>query len=546
MDNNAISDFLEKIAFFLTVKGDNAFKVRAYDRAARTVKKYEIPVEKLVETGEVTTIPGVGKGIATEIEDIVKNNRSGALQTLLQKYPETLYEIVTISGVGPKKAVFLYNEAQIESLEDLERAARGGLLEELKGFGRKSQAQIIQGIELKRKALEHTSIGLALPFAWDVIQKFKNGGFQQACEVGELRRRTETVRNISVLVGCNQKNIEKIDFFPYKLSQNNEGNWIVKDDEEQMQAEIICCSPEEFAARLLLLTGSEIHVNLLQEKLTEAGIDINAEALKNEESAYGKLGLDWIPPEVREDGTEFEEYVTGKSPKLVELSHIQGDLQMHSRFSDGIATIEDMAKKAMSLGYKYIALTDHSRSLHIAGGLQEEDILEQHREIDRLNIKFAGSFIILKGAEVDILSDGSLDYPDEILKKFDFVLASIHMGMRMSRDKMTQRVVKALRHPLVHCLAHPSGRLIGRRPEFDMDWGLIFEVLKEEKKAVEINAHPARLDLNYKRCKIAGDMGIPIFINTDAHSPAQLELMEYGVYVARRGWLEKENILNIY
>jgi len=559
MTNKEIAHILDEISILMTIKGVNPFKIRAYERAVRTMKDFPEPIENLVENNQLLSIQGIGKGLEETITEIVNTGKSSALDELLQEFPESILEIVEIPGLGPKKVAFLYNELGISSLEDLERAARGGILTDYKGFGKKTQQNIIKGIELRKYALEHRSIGFALPLAREIISSLKETGrIIDISETGDVRRRCETVKNLDIICSTEYQNIVINRFTDHprrkEVVEMHRDSSVIK-VEEDFRVKLFTVHPKDFIPILLLMTGTRKHVDavipLLEEngyKLGKNGIlkdmDDNRVTLFTEKELYEKASLPYIPPEIRETGKEVAIYKSGKAPVLIEHKDIKGDFQMHSTYSDGVASIREMAEKAMEMGYSYIAITDHSQSLHIAHGLDKDRLDLQHRQINKLNEEFAGKFRIFKGAEVDILSDGTLDYDDEILDSLDFVLASIHMGMKMSKEKMTDRILKAINHPKVQCLAHPSGRLIGRRQEFDMDWDKIFEAAKKAGIAIEINAHPSRLDLNEERARKARDMGIPILINTDAHSPKQLELMEYGIYVARRAWLEKGDVLN--
>ena len=559
MKNNEIIGILKKISILMNIRNVNSFKIRAYDRVIRTLKDFNGSIEGLVAENQIKSIQGIGKGIADVITEIVETGKSSALHDLLGDMSESIFEIVEIQGLGPKKVAFLYNELGIDSLEDLERAAKAGYITDLKGFGEKSVEKILKGIELRKHALTHKSIGIALPLARKIIREIKKGGnIINISEAGCVRRRTETAERLEIICSTNNGR-EVLDNFiagsfveEVKEKSVNKASVIAEDD---FPVILNIVDEDKFFTSLFLATGSEKHIAKIKDLLTKNGFILEDDgtfhntkgeivSISSGEDLYEKAGIPFIPPEIRETGEEVEAALSGNLPVLVERGDLKGDLQMHSTYSDGAVSIRGMVEKAMKIGYSYIAITDHSQSLRIANGLDKTRIEQQHREIDELNREYEGRFKVFKAAEVDILSDGSLDYDDEILKSLDFVLISVHMGMNKPREQMTQRVLKAIHHHGVHCLAHPSGRLIGRRREFELDWEKILEAVKETGIAIEINSHPARLDLNDKRCKIAKDMGIPIFINTDAHSPGDMDLMEYGIDVARRAWLAKENIVN--
>jgi DNA polymerase (family X) len=558
MTNREISDIFLKISRLLTLRGDNPFKIGAYEKASQVIRELPYNIRKAADEDMLTSIEGIGKGLAAEIKTILTTGESPVLNDLLAEFPLSLYEIVGVNGVGPKKAVMLYREAGISSLEDLERAARSGVIKDIPGFGQKTEENIIKAIELIKRSMERTSIGAALPLTRELEKELaKIPEIKCISEAGELRRRREAIREISIVISAD--NPEKAVVELLKLPSVR---GVTKSDDQQVRIlfyedinlTFYSAVPSNFGAVQIYATGSVEHIKALNEKLEQKNyrlderglheIDGNYIEVFEEADVYRTAGLPLIPPELRETGEEIEIFSRGKYPELIERRHIRGDLQMHSTYSDGSANIRQLSEKAMSLGYSYIAVTDHSRSLSIAHGLSIEEVREQHREIDRLNHEFGGEFTVLKGSEVDILADGSLDYPDEILKEMDFVLAAIHSRMKMPRQEMTDRIVRALENPYVHCLSHPSGRLIGRRDEFEVDWEKIFKIAQKNGKAMEINSSPARLDLDDKRTRWAMELNIPILINTDAHTPEEMEFMEYGIFVARRAWLEPADVMN--
>lgn len=559
MNNRDIVKFLKKISVLMNMRGVNPFKIRAYERVIEIISQDDRSIVQLAQEDNLESVEGIGKGIAPVISDFVRTGKSPALDELLRDMPETILEIPEVPGLGPKKAVFLFNELGIGSLEDLERAAKAGALSGLKGFGEKSVEKILKGIDLRQHALTHRSIGFALPLARGITAEITGWSDCSGISIaGDVRRRKETVESLEIVCSSEDPSsvIEKFVSLPIiKEVKSREDNSVTILVEDNFPITLFVVDHIRFHPLLFLKTGSEIHVNRIKNILKNKGIYLEDDgsmkdgsgellSIHSEEELFSMADLPFIPPEIRETGEEVDRALTTGIPELITLSDIRGDLQMHSTYSDGASDIRGMVEKAINLGYSYIAITDHSQSLMIAHGLDRERIRQQQKEIDELNREFEGRFRVFKAAEVDILSDGTLDYDDEILKTLDFVLVSIHMGMNMPEEKMTPRVLRAITHPGVKCLAHPSGRLIGRRREFEMDWDRVFQTAKESGIAIEINAHPSRLDLNDKRCRKAKEMGIPILINTDAHSPDGMELMEYGVDVARRGWLTKEDVLN--
>lgn len=559
MNNTDIVKFLKKISVLMNIRGVNPFKIRAYDRVIDIISDFEGSIAQLTLEGNLQSVEGIGKGIDPVITDFVTTGKSQALEELLGDMPETILEVVEVPGLGPKKALFLFNELGIASLEDLERGVNAGALTGLKGFGGKTVEKILKGIELRKHALTHRSIGFALPLARVLTAEIARwSDCRDISEAGEVRRRRETVESLEIVCSSEDPSTVMGKFVSLPIIKEvkcREDGFVMVLAEDNFPVKLYVTDPARFHPLLFLKTGTEVHTGRVKSLLREKGISLeddgslkdgagNLLLIGSEEDLFAMAGLPFIPPEIRETGEEVALALTKGIPELITLADIKGDLQMHSTYSDGSSDIRGMVEKAMNLGYSYIAITDHSQSLMIAHGLDRERIRRQQSEIDEINREYEGRFRVFKAAEVDILSDGTLDYDDEILKTLDFVLISIHMGMNMPEEKMTPRVLKAITHPGVRCLAHPSGRLIGRRREFEMDWDMIFDAAKESGIAIEINAHPSRLDLNDKRCRRAKETGIPIMINTDAHSPDGMELMEYGVDVARRGMLTKEDVLN--
>ena len=389
------------------------------------------------------------------------------------------------------------------------------------------------GILLCKQALEQKSIGTALPLARKLMRELsEDTTLLHISDGGDLRRRAETMQRVD-LVGAAQLADPILDRLTrtegIKREIERKADSVLVENHEGIEICLRVVDPERYGLALFLCTGASAHTTRIKKLLTDRGYTIRNGGLYNssgnlvptpdEKTVYELAGLPVIPPEVRNTGAEVDAYFKNPDQELITLKDIRGDLQMHSHFSDGIATMEEMAKKARQMGYSYIAVTDHSGSLLIANGVKPDRKMEQLKEIDRINRLMDGDFKILKAGEVDILADGSLDYPDEILEKLDFVLVSIHSAMKMDKEKITNRIIRAITHPLAHCLAHPTGRLINRRPEMDIDWDRVFAAAKDAGIAIEINSHPYRLDLDEHRCKTARDLGIPLFINTDAHSP---------------------------
>lgn len=480
-------------------------------------------------------------------------------EKLKRDIPMSLLELLSIPGVGPKKAKLFYERLGIKSVRELEEAAKKGMLAGLPGIGSKTEEKILKGISLWRKSRERRSLGRILPLAQEIIAKLSESPYvRKISAAGSLRRMKDTVKDLDILVVSTEpmEVMERFVSLPFVMEVLGMGptkSSILTKDAFQVDLRVV---PEEsFGAALQYFTGSKNHNIHLRQialkmglKVSEYGVfkeDNEKIAGYTEEEVYNALGLPWIPPELREDRGEIEAAFEGKLPKLIELGDIKGDLHIHSKWSDGAHTIEEIVQKALERGYEYIAITDHSKALGVARGLDEEHLLKQIEEIRNLQERFP-KIKILAGVEVDILQDGNLDLPDEILSKLDIVIASVHSAFNMSQEEMTRRICKALTNPYVDILGHPTGRLIEEREGYQVDIMAVIQKAKEEDVALEINAYPQRLDLNDINTKIAKEMGVKLAINTDAHTWGQLEFILFGVATARRGWLEKEDVINAW
>lgn len=471
----------------------------------------------------------------------------------------SLLELLSIPGVGPKKAKLFYEKLGIKDIKELEEAAKKGMLAGLPGVGTKTEEKILKGISLWRKSRERRSLGRILPLAQEIIARLSESPHvKKISAAGSLRRMKDTVKDLDILVVSTEPMdiMERFVSLPLVMEVLGMGptkSSILTKDAFQIDLRVV---PEEsFGAALQYFTGSKNHNIHLRQIALKKGLKVseygvfkeNDEKIAGytEEEVYNVLGLPWIPPELREDRGEIEAAFEGRLPKLVELSDIKGDLHIHSKWSDGVHTIEEIVQKAVERGYEYIAITDHSKTLSVARGLDEERLLKQIEEIKKLQERYP-KIKILAGVEVDILQDGTLDLPDEILSRLDIVIASVHSAFNMPQEEMTRRICKALSNPYVDILGHPTGRLIEERDGYQVDIMAIIQKAKEENVGLEINAYPQRLDLNDINAKIAKEMGVKLVINTDAHAWGQLEFMLFGVATARRGWLEKEDVINTW
>jgi DNA polymerase (family 10) len=556
MKNQELADIFNQIADALEFQGELPFRIIAYRKAARTLDELTEDIETIAAKGALMEIPGIGEGIAKKIDEYLKTGKMKKYEEVLAGIKPELLELLNIQNLGPKTLALANKKLGVENLADLKRVIKDGSLAKLFRMGDKKVENIKKGIEISEQAAERISIDEALEVAEGVVTYLKKSpAVIQVEPSGSLRRNKETIGDIDILV-TGKDSTKIVDHFTkypnvsrILSAGETKASVMVGTGAEARQVDIRIVPLKSFGAALQYFTGSKAHNVKLRGLAKDKGMKVSEYGVfkgkkmiagKSEEEVYKVLGLAWMPPELREDRGEIEAAMKNKLPKLIELSDIKGDLQMHSNYSDGIASIEEMAKAAQKLGYEYIAITDHSQSAKYAHGLSTDRLKKQWDEIDRLNDKFS-KFRILKGIESDILANGKLDTPDKILAKFDIVIASIHQGFKKN---VTVRICSALANPYVHMIAHPSGRLISRREGYAVDLEKVLECALKYKKVLEINAYYDRLDLNELYSRKAKDMGIKLAINTDGHGPKDLEWMQYGIGSARRGWLEKKNVIN--
>lgn len=558
MKNADVARFLEEIADMLEMKGETPFKVRAYRDAARRIEGLRENVATLVEENRLTEIRGIGPSIAAKISEFVKTGRSSYLEDLAREFPKGMAELLEIPGVGAKKARLFYEKLGISTVEQLEEAARSHRLMQLPGIQEKTEQNVLQGIQRLKQVKGRMLLGTALPAAEEIIRELRMHPAAEQVEVGgSIRRMKETIGDIDILA-ASDKPEEVINTF---VSLSSVKSVLAKGStkasvltEANLQIDLRVVSPDQWGAALQYFTGSKDHNIQLRTIAENRGLRINEYGVfrtdtneriagSTEEEVYRTLGMEWIPPEIRESSGEIEAAMENRLPHLVEIGDIRGDMHAHTNWSDGSDTIEAMAEAARALGYEYLTISDHSVSMTFIKGLTVERIREQRRIIDRLNEHFEG-FRLLHGIEVNIRSDGTLDYPDEILAEFDVVTASIHGGLGQSREQITQRMLSAIHNPHVDILGHPSGRLINKRDPSEFDAEAVFTAAAETGTALEVNAQPDRLDLRDADVRTAIESGATIAIDSDAHSTAQLELIRYGVATARRGWAEAQHVLN--
>lgn len=558
MNNHEAAWMLTEIADLLEIKGENQFKTRAYRRAASAVANWDEELESLHRHGSFQDIPGVGKNIADKLEEMVATGKSGLLERLREEVPSGLVSITQLPGVGLRTAKIIFENMNITSLEQLEEAARDRRIRKLPGLGPKTELNILRGIEIMRTQRERSPLYLALASA-DILVGFINSlkTTRRVAIGGSIRRGKDMIRDVDIIAVVEDREfvLDAFKKHPHlKEITSLEGNRLEAQTWLGVQVDLNLVDDEEFIPFLHWSTGSKAHFRKLEEFAVTKGCQLTGNkilshgeevSVEDERDIFRLLEIDYIPPELREDAGEIEAAIAGKVPVLVELSDIKGDLHLHSSWSDGVSTIEELVQAAIERGYSYLAVTDHSKSLAIANGLTLERLRLQWKEIERLQVEYA-PFRILKGLEVDILKEGILDYDHTVLEQLDIVIASIHTGFRQESEVLTKRLISALKNPYVDIVAHPSGRILGRRPPYDFDFDQVISAAAETGTALEINSSPDRLDLNAENSRVAKENGIPIVINTDAHDTARMEEIRFGVMTARRGWLTADGVLNTY
>ncbi len=561
MENREIAAVFEEISNLMKILQDDpkwTFKAAAYDRAKRSIESYPERLEDIARDPhrKLIDIPGIGADLAKKISELIATGRSAYHQEQLAKIPRSLLDLLQLQTVGPQKVRLFYQQANIRSVDELEAAAQEGRLRGLPGMSEKSEENILKAIAVFRRAAGRFRLDTAYETAAVLTAWLSDSkAVEEVTPAGSLRRGRETVGDLDLLVtGSDPASIAghfvKFPGVAAILAQGEDKVSVkLKND---LQVDVRLLERTAYGAALQYFTGSKEHNVALRDlakrhgwKLNEYGLFHGEKVLasRTEEEIYAKLGLPWIPPELRENLGEIEAAEKGELPKLVELGDIRGDLQMHTTASDGHASIEEMAGAAKQLGYQYILITDHSQAVTVANGLDEERAVEHIHRIHAARQKVKG-IEIWAGSEVDILGDGSLDYPDELLKQFDIVLASVHSRMTMPAEEMTTRLLRALENPYVRILGHPTGRQILRRDPFLFDLEKVFAAAKKFGVILELNGNPERLDLCDRHVKLARDRGMKIIISTDAHDPQHFKLMRYGVSTARRGWMEKSGVLN--
>ncbi len=557
MLNQQIARMFDEMADILEIRGENVFRIRAYRRAAQNIDGLPKDVSQMTED-ELLAVPGIGKDLAGKIRQYVDSGKMETYDELRKKVPEGLTLLLSVPGLGPKTAQLLFDRLQIKDIDDLERLAREHRLSGLPGIKDKTEENILKGIDMLRRGKERLPIGRILPAAEEILSHLrKKAPVHELTLAGSLRRWKETVKDIDILATSEEPEKVMNAFVHLPMVREVLMHGPTKSSvvvAEGIQVDLRVAEEASFGAALAYFTGSKSHNIRLREMAVKAGMKINEYGIfrekddrrlggEKEEDVYRLLGLPHIPPELREDTGEIEAAIEGRLPKLLELGDIKGDLHVHTKHSDGSHTLQELIKAARERDYEYIAITDHTKGLGIARGLNEEKILQELKEIKEVNRRLKG-FRVFAGAEVDIRSDFTLDLPDDVLSQLDIVVASVHSGFKQSREQITKRLVSAIKNPNVTVIAHPTGRLIGERDAYEVDMEKVFSAARETGKALEINAYPLRLDINDTYARRAKEMNIPVMINTDTHVVNQFDFMIYGVSIGRRGWLEKGNVIN--
>ncbi|WP_456433839.1 DNA polymerase/3'-5' exonuclease PolX [Thermosulfuriphilus sp.] len=556
MKNKDVAEILRNIAALLEIKGDNPFRVRAYQRAAQNIESLTTDVAELAQAGKLERIPGVGKDLAAKIKEIIATGTCPKYEELKQKIPPELITLLSIPGVGPKTAKLLYEKLGIKSIEELERACLEHRISRLPGIRTKTEENILKGIRLIKKHVERRPLGEILPLAEALVATLRQKSPVDRIDIaGSIRRRRETVKDIDILV-TSRHPLKVMEIF---VGLPLIGEVIARGEtktsvrlKEGIQVDLRVVDPACYGAALAYFTGSKAHNIRIRELGVQRGLKINEYGIfrgeeriggREEEEVFAAVGLPWIPPELREDRGEIEAALEGRLPNLVAYEAILGDLHVHSSFSDGVASVEEIGERAEAMGLSWVGICDHSQGLRVAGGLKSEDIAAKKEAISRFNRR-KKKVKLLFGTEVDILADGTLDYPDELLKEFDLVIASIHSGFRQDEATLTKRILSAIKNPYVHIIGHPTGRLLGERAPYPLDLKAVLAAAKEAGVALEINAYYKRLDLNDVNARAAKEAGVKLAIGTDAHSLEQLAFLPLGVAMARRGWCEAQDLLN--
>jgi DNA polymerase (family 10) len=556
MTNQEIADIMVHISQILDIQGENPFKIRAYIKASQTIAGLTYPLSSLEDKAKIGKLPGIGAGIAKKVMELLETGKLEYYEDLKKSEYARLTEFLRIPGMGPKHAKLVHDKLGIKNVEGLQKAAEQGKLRALPGLGEKVEKNILQGIQQVQKYKERFPLAFIYPRAQAIFEEMKRvKEIKQITLAGSLRRKRETIGDVDILAASDRA--EKVMDVFVKLPQtakvvakgHTKSSIVTKDG---FQVDLRVVPPESFGAAAHYFTGSKAHNIRIRSLGVDEGLKINEYGVfkkekkiagAQEEEIFKSVHLPYVPPELREDQGEIEAAQEGKLPSLIKLEDIRGDLHVHTHWTDGNNSIEEMAKAARQKGYRYIAICDHSVSMGIAHGLNRKRLEKQIEEIEKFTRSLKG-FRVLTGIEVDIKPNGDLDFDDEILKKLDLVVAAVHSKFTQSEDEMTRRIIQAIEHPHVDIIAHPTGRIIGKREPYKVDMDKLMDACKANGKILELNAYPERLDLSDIHCRKAKEKGVKIAISTDAHMDEHLEWMTFGVATARRGWIEPEDVVN--
>lgn len=561
MDNSTIANVFDELAELLEFKGENPFRIRAYTQGAKAIRDLDESVADIVADPDrkLSDLAGIGKTLAEKTETLLETGSLPQLEKLREEVPEILMQMARVPGLGAKKAAKLHKSLEINSLADLRAACESGAVADLKGFGKKTAESILGGLVIAEQAAQRIRWAQGDQLAQS-IGKHMEGckGIEKMQWAGSYRRGRETIGDLDLLIVASDRTaaMDHLESYPDKSQTIARGDTKISIRVgKAFQVDMRCVDTNQFGAALQYFTGSQAHNVHARRIAKDRGLKINEYGVfnvdddsqvagANEQDVYAAIGLPWIPPELREDRNEFKQAQQDSLPDLITQEDIRGDLHMHTTATDGQNTIREMADAAISRGMKYIAITDHSKRVTMAMGLDAERLRSQWEMIDEIRPEYEDRLVILKGIECDILESGGMDLPDDVLAEADWVLASVHYGQRQSRDVITERILGAIENKHVDCIAHPTGRLINRRPPYDVDMDAVMKAAAANGTLMELNANPARLDLNDVHLAAAKKLGIPIVISTDAHTIDGMDVMQYGIIQARRGGLTKADVAN--
>lgn len=568
LTNREIADLFETVADMLQIKGEVIHRVLAYRNAGAAIRDLPRDLRAIAAEGTLTEIPNIGDTLAAKITEMLETGQLQFYEKLAKEVPPSLVQVLRINGVGPKKAKLFWQELGITDVTALEAAARAGKLRDLSGMGAKSEQKIIEGIESLNRYTGRTALGVALPAAQAILNHLMK--LPEAVEgaiAGSIRRGRPTIGDVDLLITSDNAGPIMDAFVGMEMVARVLGHGPTKSSVELhngLQVDLRVLEKARWGTALNYFTGSQAHNIRMRELALKKGLSLNEHAFSpvdesgtiiedapkilcaTEEEVYATVGLPWIAPELREDAGEIEAAQEGRLPRLIEISDIRSDLHMHTTWSDGTLSIRQMAEAAKARGKQFIVITDHSQYSAIANGLSVERILQQQGEVRQVDREMGPDFRVFHGVEMDIRSDGSMDYPDEVLAQLDFVVASLHFSLRQERAVITRRLLNAIENPHVDLIGHPRGQLINEREPADLDMDAVFEAARKHGTALEINANPARLDLEAQYARRAVELGIPICIDTDAHSAEDMDKLPFGILTARRGWVTAESVINTW